>query len=257
MIYHLETRASVIAAERREAILKLVREQGAVHVPELSQRFHTSESTIRRDLAWLASRAKLQRTFGGAVASELPSRMPTQADDEAQRIGRATADLIPPGETVFIGPGRLCQVTAQNLCDRSDLTIITNSLNVAWTLYQDSDLPLILTGGPALRPGGALVGQVALRTMDALRADRLIVEVTGASPLEGLTADHLAQAEVLRPLLETVARVIVLVRADRMGRVGAAWLGLITDADEIITGRDAPSSIAWDLSETGVKVRLV
>jgi len=248
---------AVLAAERREAILKLVQEHGTVRVPDLSQRFDTSSSTIRRDLEWLASQGRIQRIHGGALAVDTPARVSPEIDDVAKRIGKAAAGLVQPNETLFIGPGPLCQVAAQFLCGRTDLTIITNSLEVAWIVYQNSDLPLVLTGGPVARPGGALVGQVALRAMETLRADRLIIEVAGASPLEGLTSDQFSHAEVLRTLLESVAQVTVLTAPQRLGRVGAAWLGPVSDVDVIITGRDAPSSIAWDLSETGVKVTLV
>jgi DeoR/GlpR family transcriptional regulator of sugar metabolism len=177
--------------------------------------------------------------------------------DVVGRIGQAAASLVVPGETVFIGPGPLCQATAQSLCERSNVTVITNSLDVAWTLYQGSDLPLVVTGGPAVRPGGAMVGQLTLQALQTLRADRLVIEVAGVSPIEGLTSDHLPQAEVLRSLLEAVSQVVVLTTAKRLGRAGAAWLGPINEADVIITGRDAPSAIAWDLSETGVRVTLV
>lgn len=244
----------MLAAERREAIIKLVQEQGVVHVPDLSQRFRVSASTIRRDLEWLAVQGELRRTFGGAVAADAPV---AKTGDVVGRIGQAAAGLVVPGETVFIGPGPLCQATAQSLCQRSNVTVITNSLDVAWILYRGSDLPLVVTGGPAIRPGGALVGQLTLQALQTLRADRLVIEVAGVSPIEGLTSDHLPQAEVLRSLLESVTQVVVLTTTERLGRAGAAWLGPVSEADVIITGRDAPSAIAWDLSETGVRVTLV
>jgi len=247
----------VLAAKRRQGILKLVQEQGGVQVAELSQHFRVSPSTIRRDLEQLATRGALQRTFGGAVATQASTATLGDASDVVRRIGQAAADLITAGETVFIGPGPLCQATARQLCNRSEVTILTNALEVAWTLYQDSELPLILTGGPVLRPGGALVGQLAAQSMETLRADRLIVEVAGVSPLEGFTSDQLPQAEMIRLLLKSVSQVVVLTPAERLGRVGAAWIGPVSEADVIITGRDASSAIAWDLSETGVKVTLV
>jgi len=235
----------------------LVQEQGGVQVAELSQRFRVSPSTIRRDLEQLATRGALQRTFGGAVAIQAPTAALGDASDIVRRIGQAAADLITAGETVFIGPGPLCQATARRLCNRSEVTILTNALEVAWTLYQNSELPLILTGGPVLRPGGALVGQLAAQSMETLRADRLIVEVAGVSPLEGFTSDQLPQAEMIRLLVKSVSQVVILTTAERLGRVGAAWIGPVSEADVIITGRDASSAIAWDLSETGVKVTLV
>jgi DeoR/GlpR family transcriptional regulator of sugar metabolism len=247
----------VLAAKRRQGILKLVQEQGDVQVAELSQRFRVSPSTIRRDLEQLATRGTLQRTFGGAVATQASTAALGDASDVVRRIGQAAADLITAGETVFIGPGPLCQATARRLCSRSEVTILTNALEVAWTLYQNSELPLILTGGPVLRPGGALVGQLAAQSMETLRADRLIVEVAGVSPLEGFTSDQLPQAEMIRLLVKSVSQVVILTTAERLGRVGAAWIGPVSEADVIITGRDASSAIAWDLSETGVKVTLV
>jgi DeoR family transcriptional regulator of aga operon len=247
----------MLAAERQKAILNLVHEQSVVYVADLSRRFNTSPSTIRRDLARLAAEGELQRTYGGAVALEASSRLVRKVDDTARRIGQAAASLILPGETVFIGPGLLCRVTAQHLCDRGDLTIITNSLDVAWTLYRDSTVQLILTGGSVIRPGGAMVGQVVQQAMDRIRADRLVLEVAGVSPLGGLTVDQIPQADVLRTLLESVRQITALVADERLGRAGTAWLGPVTDADVIITGRDASAAIAWDLSESGVKVTLV
>lgn len=247
----------MLAAKRRQGILKLVQEQGDVQVAELSQRFRVSPSTIRRDLEQLATRGALQRTFGGAVATQASTATLGDASDVVRRIGQAAADLITAGETVFIGPGPLCQATAGHLCSRSEVTILTNALEVAWTLYQNSELPLILTGGPVLRPGGALAGQLAAQSMETLRADRLIVEVAGVSPLEGFTSDQLPQAEMIRLLVKSVSQVVILTTAERLGRVGAAWIGPVSEADVIITGRDASSAIAWDLSETGVKVTLV
>jgi DeoR/GlpR family transcriptional regulator of sugar metabolism len=236
----------------------LVNEQGAVDVPDLSQRFHTSQSTIRRDLERLALRGELQRTHGGAIAIDTGGGAQlSQTDLVSRRIGHAAAELVQPGETVFVGPGPLCLLAARFLASRTDLTVITNALDVAWMLFESAEIPLVLTGGPVLRPGGELAGQVVLRTMDAMRADQLIVEVAGVDPLEGLTSDRFPLAETMRPIFDAVAHVIVLVASDRLGRVGAAWLGDISDADVIITGRDAPTAIAWDLSEIGTKVALV
>jgi DeoR/GlpR family transcriptional regulator of sugar metabolism len=250
--------AIMLGAERREIIRKLIQEQGAVQVVELSQRFDVSRSTIRRDLDWLSENAKVRRTYGGAVAADSPTPpILKDSGETAKRIAKAAVELIAAEETVFVGPGPLCQATAQELCRRSGLTVITNALEIAWTVYQGSSLPLIITGGPVLRPPGAMVGQLALRALETLRADRLIIEVSGASPIEGLTSDQLPQAEIIRPLLESVSHVVALTTAERLGRAGAAWLGAIGEADVIITGRNASAAIAWDLSEMGIKVMLV
>ena len=67
ILYHRENKGTMLAAERRKAILNLVHEQSVVYVADLSRRFDTSSSTIRRDLARLSTEGELQRTYGGAV----------------------------------------------------------------------------------------------------------------------------------------------------------------------------------------------
>ncbi|OOF21641.1 XRE family transcriptional regulator, partial [Salinivibrio sp. IB574] len=52
--------------QRRHTIVTLLTEQGSVSVDELSQRFETSEVTIRKDLAELEKNGLLLRRYGGA-----------------------------------------------------------------------------------------------------------------------------------------------------------------------------------------------
>lgn len=249
----------LLAAERRKAILELLQNHGAVHVPDLSQRFQVSPSTVRRDLEALTKRGLIHRTYGGAVSVEAsqPVKQASKLSPEFERIAQATAGLIASAEAVFIGPGPLCRATVRCLPVHSELTVITNSLEIACELYRETDLTLVITGGPVDRPGGAMTGHLTERALESLRADKLLIEVTGVSPIEGLTIDRLSQAQILQPLLETTAELIVLATPERLGRVGPAWLAPVSEADVIVTSRDAPMAIAWDLSELGVQVTLV
>ena len=55
--------------ERKNAILKLVNENGKATVQELMELFDASESTIRRDLTELDKKQLLVKVHGGALAS--------------------------------------------------------------------------------------------------------------------------------------------------------------------------------------------
>jgi len=101
-----------------------------------------------------------------------------------------------------------------------------------------------------------LVGQMTRRALSDLRADRVIVELDGVSPVEGLTQDSLPQAEIAQLLIETGARVVVLVPAERVGRVAATLVAPVSSADAIVTGREASAAYLWDLSEVGIEIVL-
>jgi len=164
--------------------------------------------------------------------------------------------MITDGETIFLGPGRLPLEVARRLAARSRLTVVTNGLEAANWVAANTPHTLIVTGGQAEGRDLGLVGQLTRAALSSLRADHVILELGGISAVGGLTGDSLPQAEIARLLLEVGSQVIVLVPAERVGRVAAAYIAPASDADVVVTAREAPSPFLWDLSESGVRVVL-
>lgn len=247
-----------LPAERRRAILGMVARRGAVRVAELAAHFGVDTSTIRRDLRALEVQGKLRRVRGGAVAVEegTPGSSDSVAGARECRIGRAVAEMVDDGETVFVGPGRLTLEVVRCLAERSRLTIVTNGLDVAHWVAANTPHTLIVTGGQAEGRDPGLVGQLARAALSSLRADHVILELDGISAVGGLTDDSLSQAEIARLLLEIGSHVIVLVPTERVGREAAAYVGPVTDADVVVAARESPSAFLWDLSESGVRIVL-
>jgi DeoR/GlpR family transcriptional regulator of sugar metabolism len=247
-----------LTAERRAAIARMVAQNHAVRVTDLAVRFDVNVSTIRRDLNALEEQRAVRRVHGGAVAVEEISSESVAALPGVQeaRIGQAVADMVEDGETVFLGPGRLTLEVARGLAARSRLAIVTNGLEVAHWVAMHTSHTLIVTGGQAVGHDLGLVGQLTRAALATLRADYVILELGGVSAVEGLTDDSLPQAELARTLLETGAQTIVLVPPERMGRVAAAYIAPASDADVVVTAREVPSPVLWDLSESGVRIVL-
>jgi DeoR/GlpR family transcriptional regulator of sugar metabolism len=247
-----------LTAERSAAIARIVAQKGAARVAELIDRFDVHPSTIRRDLKTLEERGEIRRVHGGAVATSRTATdsISTSADTPKDRIGRAAAEMIANGETVFLGPGQLTLAVAHSLTAHSKLTIVTNSLEVAHWVAVHTSHTLIVTGGQAEGGDLGLVGQLTRSAFSSLRADHVMLELGGISAVGGLTEDSLPQAEIARMLLQIGTQVTILVPARRVGRVAAAFIGPTSDADVVVTAREAPSPFLWDLSESGMRVVL-
>lgn len=229
---------------------------GAVRVADLAAHFGASEPAIRRDLEWLEGQGLARRVHGGAVAVHSPAEPPSSPDAIPARIGKVAAGLIGAGETVFLGPGPLTLEVARALAGHPPLTVITNSLAVARQIADHTSHTLILTGGQLERKGGELAGHLARMSVGGLRADRVILELGGVNAAEGLTDDRLSQVELAQMLFRRGMQVVILVLPERVGRVAAAYIGPVTDADVIVTAREADSAPLWDLAEAGVRVLL-
>jgi DeoR/GlpR family transcriptional regulator of sugar metabolism len=236
----------------------MVLRSGSARVSELADRFEVDASTIRRDLMALEAAGDIERVHGGAVAVEgaAAERTDTSSGCQEARVGRAVAEMVEDGETVFLGSGRLSLEVARCLRARSRLTIVTNGLEVAHWVATHTPHTLILTGGQVEGEDLGLVGQLARSALDNLRADHVVLDLGGVSAVGGLTEDSLSQAEISRMLLEIGSQVVVLVPVDRVGQVAAVYVAPVSDADVIVTGRESPSSFLWDLSEAGVRVVL-
>jgi DeoR/GlpR family transcriptional regulator of sugar metabolism len=244
-----------LTAERRAAIARIVTQSGVTRAADLAARFDVNAATIRRDLKALEAEGKLQRVHGGAVAVEKTAPDSTSSTQET-RIGQVVAEMIAAGETVFLGPGRLTLAVARCLAARSRLTIITNGLEVAHWVAANTSHTLIVTGGQAEGRDLGLAGELAKAALSSLRAAHVILELDGISAVGGLTDDDLSQAEIARQLLDLGSQVVVLAPAERVGQAAAAYIAPVSEADVIVTAREAPSPFLWDLSESGVRVVL-
>src|SRR5512139_4131156 len=96
-----------VAEQRRSRIVDALARQRVVRIGDLSAQFGVSEVSIRRDLERLEQLGMLKRVHGGAVAPPAafnglaPGGPATRASPAKERIGRAAAQLIRPGDRLI------------------------------------------------------------------------------------------------------------------------------------------------------------
>ena len=141
--------------QRRHAIISLLNEQGKVSVEDLSQRFATSEVTIRKDLAELERSGVLLRRYGGAISlpSEiLAEEVPAKVSQRKLAIAQAAIQHIRDHNRIIIDSGSTTGAMIPLLAAKRGLVVMTNSLTVAQALRELENEPtLLMTGGPGIR----------------------------------------------------------------------------------------------------------
>src|SRR5690349_19061398 len=99
----------MFAAERRYAILEMVRANGTVRLRDIAAQVGTSEVTVRRDLRMLEEEGLLDRRRGGAAVLGALSHEPTYsqkshtAAQEKRQIAELAATLVEDGDAIVIG----------------------------------------------------------------------------------------------------------------------------------------------------------
>jgi DeoR family transcriptional regulator of aga operon len=132
--------SAITTVGRRAKILEELQQNGKVDVSTLSRVYSVSEVTIRNDLIQLEQKGMLIRTRGGALRQESVSTDFALSEKrrrylgEKQLIGKKAAELIKDGETIIFDSGTTTMEVARNISGYTDLTILTNAINIAASL---------------------------------------------------------------------------------------------------------------------------
>jgi DeoR/GlpR family transcriptional regulator of sugar metabolism len=239
----------MLARQRQERILEALRASGGVRVSDLTETLQVSYMTIRRDLDALATRGQLDKVHGGATTRRSPStdepgfeakRVRQTAEKEA--IAAAAVDLVVPGSAVGLSAGTTTWTLARQLATVPDLTVVTNSTRVADVLLSASHALMhgparpnvILTGG-VRTPSDALVGPIAVASLESLHLDLVFLGVHGMDPRAGYTTPNMLEADTDRALVAAARRLVVVADHTKWATVGISTIVPLDRADVVVT----------------------
>jgi DeoR/GlpR family transcriptional regulator of sugar metabolism len=246
--------------ERREQIVDLLGRDGRVAVADLSERFDLSQATIRSDLDALAAQGLLVRTHGGAIASdrtelELSFEVRRRLHSlQKQRIGAVAASFVEDGEAIALDASTTALALANQIKDRRELTVVTNSLVNAMALLEVLGVTVLMPGGFLRRDSASLTGFSDSELLKQFNFQKGFFGAKGLTLEEGLTDVNSDEVIVKRDWVSHARRVIALVDSSKWGRVGFVSFASIDQIDCVITDVDAPPDMVAALREAGVDV---
>ncbi len=232
---------AMLANQRRDKIIELLREDGSAKVIKLAKIFKVSEVTIRQDLEKLEKEGLIRREHGGAflksVEDSVKSFSLLNQDnlDKKQLIGKTAADLIETGETIILDSGSTTTEIAKNLIGRTGITVITNALNIALMLGAQPGIEVIVTGGEFKPPTLSLTGQKAASFFEDIHVDRLFLATAGISLRSGLTYPSLSDIVVKKAMIDAADITYLVADSTKIGKNAFASLGALSLIDFIIT----------------------
>jgi DeoR/GlpR family transcriptional regulator of sugar metabolism len=250
---------------RLNAILERLRHSGTVTVEFLSAELGASMVTIRRDLDQLEHDGLLQRTHGGAVSIEPLFYEPFKNDrsfqahlekfsEEKRRIGRAAAALIEKGETIALTPGTTTLEVIRGLPLNQNITIVTNTVNIAMELSKRKDLDVFVTGGHLRGDWFSLVGPTAIQSLQPMLIHTLFIGADGLDSTWGASCLSSDEANLNSAMVKLSRRRIAVVDHSKFGKVAGWRICQATDLHMLITDTEASDELIEPFRHAGVKV---
>ena len=244
---------------RQNEILELARSEGRVLVEDLAQRFDVTLQTIRRDLGDLAEAGLLDRVHGGAVARtgmvnlgyEARRRMNAEAK---AAIASACAAAIPDNASLILNLGTTTEAVAQALLHHSNITVVTNNMNVANILLTNPGCEIMVAGGALRRSDGGLVGELTTQFFEQFKVDYAVI---GASALDAdgdLLDFDLAEVRVSRAILRQAREAFLVTDHSKLGRRAPARICSLSDVSRVFTDRPLPADLTQRCATWGTAV---
>ena len=249
--------------ERRQHILDLIQKDGRALVSELSRNLKISQITIRKDLDYLQSKGLIQRSHGGALRIQ-PSALvdPTLQEkqkrhsEEKQRIAAAAVKMIEEGQCIILDSGTTTTAIAKGLKQLSQLTVITNAVNIAAELAS-TDFEVILIGGTLRKNSFSLVGPLAEDNLEEMHADILFLGVDGFDLEAGITTPNFLESRVNRAMVKAARKVVAVCDSSKFNRRSLSRIVPPDAVHQVITDRGLPQEIAEALKALNVDLVLV
>ena len=248
----------MLASQRKELILKVLRATGQVIAKDVSVELGLSEDTIRRDLRELAAEGKLQRVHGGALPSSPAvanfAGRQQLASDAKVSIGRAAAKMVRPGQVVILDGGTTTLQLAMHLPQDLEATVVTHSPTIAVALVDHPRIEVIVIGGRLFKHSVVSVGAAAVEAIGRIRADIYFMGVTGIHPQAGLSTGDLEEAHIKRALNASAAETYALISADKLNAASPYVIGALTEIDGIVVAAEIPEKALKPFVKAGLSV---
>jgi len=245
--------------QRQLKIIDILRRAGRVSVDELVAEFNASAETIRRDLSVLASSGKIQKVHGGALLpsnqqGEGPFQQRMAENIAAKRfIAEKASKLISAGDTLLIDTGSTTLIFAEEIAAIKDLTVITNSVEIAKIIATvKNNSTVFLLGGEYHSDNRQTLGATLIAQLEQFHVQYAILTVGSLNAQVGAADFNIEEAVVARAMLQRADNRILLVDSSKFNNAASFVLGKLNQFDQLVCEVEPDQVLKTALEEANV-----
>ncbi|WP_169546018.1 DeoR/GlpR family DNA-binding transcription regulator [Sneathiella aquimaris] len=246
-------------SKRQLEIMKVLQVRKSCSVIELASQLDVSDETIRRDIRHLASAGSVEKIHGGVMlphsSLEPPflSRLQEQRDEKL-KIAKMASEIIPDGTTLLIDNGSTSCYFAKELIAHRNLTVVTNSTEVARELCSRNYNRVFMAGGEIRSDDSAAYGPTAIEFARQFTTQYAIMSIGALHPAQGCLDFDLAEAEFKRAALPMTEKLIVTADHTKFQKPGIVKVCDLDRIDLLLTDKMPPDEIVDQIGASKIKV---
>ena len=250
----------MLGIERRQLIMDKIKQDKKVYVSELSQLFRVTEETVRRDLEKLEGDTLLRRSYGGAVLNEQKAsedlsflKRSTINSETKEYIAQKAQNLISDGDTIMVDSSTTCLALLHHLQNHQDITIITNSIRLAYD-FSTSPFRIISTGGSLRANSMALTGSATCTALERYYADIALISCKGIHEQLGVMESNEEESVVKQVMLAQAKKSLLLIDSSKFDKTAFVKTCELSAIDTLVTDKRPEDSWLETLNQKQVEL---
>lgn len=251
-----------MSSKRRGEIKRLLQDEGTISIADLAQKLGVSLETIRRDVKPLTNEGAITRIHGAVGLpqhlGEAPFELRMRENADAKRmIAQFVARTIGNGDSIMLDTGTTTSFLARELLQHRNLTVVTNSSDIARTLATVNGNKVFMAGGELRSDSGAAFGVSAIEFVSRFSVAHAVISIGAIDASGGVMDYDLEEAEFARTVLSRGARTVAITDATKFGRRGLVQVCGFGGFDELVTDLAPPHDILEALNAAGTTIKIV
>lgn len=244
----------------RNEVLAFIRQNDFTSTQQLCERFHVSESTVRRMLDKLDAVGLITRIHGGAMSIANPAKLTEfqrrNRENKEQKIAiaRAASELVNEHDTVILMGGTTVCEMCQFIFDMH-ITVISNSILVLNNLRHAPHIRLIMLGGLYNYQEEELGGLMGNSDLPFMRANWMFMGASGFDERFGFAITN-ASPEMYRNCVESSLNACVLADSSKYMSGGTSVAASLEQVSCLITDEGLNMRAKEALEAQDIKVIL-
>jgi DeoR family glycerol-3-phosphate regulon repressor len=249
-------------SKRHAKILQIVQKEGSSTIAGLAERLGVSQESIRRDVRPLTRQEKLVKVHGAVTLpyhhAEAPfeKRMRQRADVK-RAIAQRAASKIGDGDSVMFDTGTTTSLVARELLGRKNLTVVTNSSDIARTLATVNGNTVYMAGGKLHGDNGAAFGALAVDFINSFSVRFSFISIGAIDAGAGAMDYNLEETLIARAVLKQGETSFIVTDDSKFARRGLVQVCGFDGFDGLITNGEPPLEIKKMLEETETSLEVV
>lgn len=248
-------------SKRQIAILDYIRQQGTATVAELAEGLHVSDETIRRDAKLLETKGAILKLHGALalphLAGEAPFERRLRENANTKRaIAKRACQFVEDGDSIMIDTGTTTSIFAQELRMKRNLTIVTNSSDIARTLATVNGNTVYMAGGALQGDNGAAFGPTAVEFFARFRVKHAFISIGALDASNGPMDAHLNEADIAHMALSRAEHRVILSDSSKFGKTALVKVCEFSEINRLITDQLPDAILGAALEAAGVSINL-